>query len=676
MSGAGRRSASVVFAIAFAATALLAPLAALRSPALAQAGEYRLETTAVYRLDPEAGRIDVSVDVTFTNTSPDPPGAYTIFERALLAVQDGASDLRAADAGGPLAVSSEVVGETQAAAIVLRQPIRFGQSTSFVLDYALLDAAAPTIRVRPSATVVTVWGFGTTSSITVDVPAGYEVTVDGDELQVERGAEFTRLTSGPISAPPDWAAVVTASRPADLVTLHGTAELASGVAEIRVQAWADDEEWGRETLALLERSLPVLERLVGLPYRAIDVLTVTESVSRSATALDISRPEAGADILIGFDQPPFTTLHEAAHVWMGPALFRSRWIYEGFASHYASLAADELGIEEPYDPAALRDEHAALAFPLEQWAPAGEASEEQDQYGYPASWALARAMAQRAGDEALRAVVAAIDAGRGAYAPPVTAQGDEGTASRQDDEQDGTRGRAVNAREFLDHLEEQTGVAFDDLFARYVFAAADADLLDERRAVRESYRALEDAGGEWGVPAPVIEAMGRWDFSAAATAIEEATAWLAERDALVAALDRAGLTAPERLREIYRRSGGGQDAEHELQLERGFLERYVEARTSVTGDPSPLERMGLFGAMEPARALDRAADLFAAGDVEAADALVAETVERAETADMSGAVRLIGVAGVLALIAVLVVQRLGRTGRTAPAARPGPARDG
>src|ERR687895_499670 len=65
--------------------------------------------------------------------------------------------------------------------------------------------------------------------------------------------------------------------------------------------------------------------------------------------------EAGADLELGYDQPPFTALHGAAHAWLGPRLFAMRWMYEGLASHYAAAVAPELGIEAPYDPAAERD---------------------------------------------------------------------------------------------------------------------------------------------------------------------------------------------------------------------------------------------------------------------------------------------------------------------------------
>jgi len=50
------------------------------------------------------------------------------------------------------------------------------------LTYTLADGDDPQLRVRPSVVVFPAWGFGTTSEVTVTVPGGYEVRVDGDPL--------------------------------------------------------------------------------------------------------------------------------------------------------------------------------------------------------------------------------------------------------------------------------------------------------------------------------------------------------------------------------------------------------------------------------------------------------------------------------------------------------------
>ncbi|MDQ3879777.1 MAG: hypothetical protein M3295_01640, partial [Chloroflexota bacterium] len=355
-------------------------LLAARSPPAVHAADpqYTLETQARYEVVPDAREIRVRVDVEFTNRSPDPPDGYTIFPEALLAVQPGASGVKARDGDGRLDVAIDDSGDANVVTVVLRDPIRYGETATFSVQFKLLDAASDGIRVRPSATVFPAWGFGTSSSVEVELPAGYRVSVRGDALRPEEDADVTTLRSGAIDAPQDWLAIVTADRPTEFVTVQQVVALDSGTADLRVEAWADDREWGDRTLKLLAEALPALERAIGLPYEHSGPLVVSESVSESETAFE---GDSSTGILVGFDQPAFTALHEAAHIWIGPNLFDERWIYEGFASYFAARAGAEIGVEPPYDPHAEAADHAAAAFPLVEWLPDDDPSSERDAYG-------------------------------------------------------------------------------------------------------------------------------------------------------------------------------------------------------------------------------------------------------------------------------------------------------
>lgn len=613
------------------------------APAVAQDTIYTLATSALYRVDPDAGQISVSVDVTFTNQTPDPPGRIAVFPVALLAIHDGASEIVARDGEGDLEVTTAVEQEANVATITLREPIRFEQTTAFSLEYALVDQAAQGVRVRPSATVFPAWGFGTRSEVTVELPAEYRVDVQGDALEAQSAEQLTTLTSGPIDEPAQWVAIVTADRPSEVVAVQRSVPLASGTADLRVEAWSDDEAWGTRTLDLLARALPVLEAEIGLPYLHAGPLTVTESVSRSETGFD---GQASAGILLGFDQPPFTALHEAAHIWIGPNLFESRWIYEGFASHYAEVAAQQLGVERPYDPRVVAAERAASAFPLDDWLPSDDPSPDRDAFGYPASWVVIADVAARAGPERLRDVLARIADGTSAYA---VAGDDPGAPS----------GGRVGSRELLDHLESE-GVAYGDLFLGRVFKAETSDLLGARGEARAAYADLLLEAGEWGAPGPVAEALAAWDFPAAVEAIAVAHDWLAERDALTADLAGAGIRPPASLETAYRDRAGLPDGDAELDAQRELLEAYVHAASLAAADRAPLEELGLLGAAAPEEELASAAELFSTGELEAARELIGEVSERLAEAEGTGLMRVAAVAILVVGVAVLLAARLSR----------------
>ena len=117
-------------------------------------------------------------------------------------------------------------------------------------------------------------------------------------------------------------------------------------------------------------------------------------------------------------------IHEAAHAWFNGSLLADRWANEGFASLYAQRAA--AAIKEKAASPALTDDLKKAAIPLDAWAPAtpdaeGDATSATaaatERYGYAASLALAKAIAERAGDDTLKAVWARAAARIGAYQP-------------------------------------------------------------------------------------------------------------------------------------------------------------------------------------------------------------------------------------------------------------------
>ncbi len=156
----GRLARLSLLAAVLAMTAL--PAGAMRPVAAAGEG-YLFETSAAYDVRPSEGRIAVTVDITFTNTTPntESPPEISLFPEILVAVHDAASEVMASDAEGELSVEIAVNDEgTNVAAIALRDALRFEESVDLELSYTLADGADPQLRVRPSVIVFPVWSFG------------------------------------------------------------------------------------------------------------------------------------------------------------------------------------------------------------------------------------------------------------------------------------------------------------------------------------------------------------------------------------------------------------------------------------------------------------------------------------------------------------------------------------
>ena len=616
------------------AVGLLAAAGPSGSPALA--AEYELVTTATYAVDPDAGQIDVSVELEFTNTTPDPEGQFSIFEELRLAVHDAAEEVRASDEDGDLSVDVDVEDEVTVATVELRDGLRYEDSVSIQLSYTLPDTEDPQLRVRPSVVVFPAWGFGTRSEVRVTLPESYEVRVDGDPLRQEGGA----YVSDEIADPSRWLALVTGLRPVEHTAVTATVALDGGTADLSVRSFADDEAWGVRVRDLLVEALPRLEDELGLPYPLVGQLVVTEAVPADASGFGESGA-GGTEILIAYDQPEFTALHQLAHVWLSPSFADSRWIREGLASLAAAKVAQAMEIERPYDRVAEAEARAEAAFALEEWP--AQANPEGESYGYAASWALMQQIEDVVGADALRTVLRRVAASVGPYR---AASIEPDPASEGAD----TPAAPLSSRTFLDHLETVGDVDLAPLFSERVLGPDDVALLDDRAAAREAFDALRVAGDSWGTPDPVRSAMTAWDFEAAQSQIEGARSWLAERDRLLDEMAAVGLSPSERLEQAYRAYGGGPEAVNQLEAHDAVTEAYAEAAREVNAERSLVERIGLIGGGSPTDELAQAHGHVASGDLREAVESITEARRVLSAAETSGIVRLVSAILVVVLL--------------------------
>ncbi len=450
-----------------------------------------------------------------------------------------------------------------------------------------------------------------------------------------------RLTSGPIENPGAWLALVTALRPPEYIELSATVPLEGGTADLLVRAFADDTAWGERTVALAQEALPLIEQEVGLPYPGTGQLILTETVTADATGF-AEGAAGGNEILVAFDQPPFTALHQVAHRWLSSTLIEDRWIREGMASNVAGRVAGQLDVEPPYDPVAEAQARAANAFPLATWSSSGSA--DVDAYGYAAAWALMNELEATVGADALRTVLARVAA---SIRPYEGGDIDPELAG----ETIGAPATPLGTRAFLDHLEAVTAADLAQLFRDRVLTEEDIALLGPRAEARAAFDELVAAAESWGAPDPVRGALREWDFNDALTQMETARGWLRERDVLLAQMQDAGLAAPDRLLQAYRAYGGGAEAVDELGAERAVVIEYAATADDVNAERSFVQRIGLIGGTDPQNELNLASGRFADGDLRGAVEAIAEAQRIVNSAETGGIVRLASL-GLLLFLAV------------------------
>lgn len=609
--------AALLLAIVGGLLPAIAPAVAAATPELTIAGRTR------YVVEPEAGRVRVTAELTATNRKSDTATKRFYFDRAYLAVLPGATGFTVdADGTTPRVSVSERTEEYTLLLVTFGKRLLSGTSLDLRLGFDLPDpggAADRDVRIDRALVAFPAWAIATDetpgASIEVVFPRGFTVTVAGGELDGPAAGEAGSLVyrSGELADPLDFAAYVIGDRTAAYAETSLDLLVDGRAAPVVVRSWVDDAEFGERIGAGFARGLPALGAAIGLPYPRTEPLVVQEGVSRTLGGYAGLFDPASGRIDVDYAASDFVVLHEAAHVWFNGGLLADRWASEAFASWYAARVATELGLA--VEPDRLTPELEAAAFPLNAWGAVGEGDEGDESYGYAAAYALAEAIAARAGDDGLRDVWIAAAARESAYRPMRA-----GTTI-------GTIDGAPDWRGLLDLLEERTGRRYDDLWRAWVARPDDLPALDERGDAREAYRDALAAAGDWELPATIRAAMTAWRFDEARGLLGQAVVVLALRDEIESAATAAGLVPPATLRAAFEGDAGLRAADAEARAELDAIAAIVAAGEAREPDPGPLGWLGQLGS-DPAADLAEATSAFTAGDVTAA----VEAADRARAA--------------------------------------------
>ncbi|MBI2781312.1 MAG: hypothetical protein HYX55_05905 [Chloroflexi bacterium] len=608
----------IASAVGFVPALAPEPADAATAPGLTMVG------ATTYDVQPDVGRVAVTVQLAVTNQLKDTVTKRFFFRVGYITVLPGVSNLRITGGGAQPAVSVSSATDTYTnLKIDLGANLAGGKSTTLTLDFDVKDpGGAPDRAVRISRSLVSfaAWAFATpgTPGATVDVrfPEGYSVTVGRGPLDgpVPDGTGHEHWTSGVLATPLSFVADISADRPADYDQTERTVTMAAGSATVQLQAWPDDSAWRDRVGRLVERALPVLEREIGVPWPVDGPLAVHEALVRSTGGYAGLFAPADRRIEIAYSASDGTVLHELAHAWFNGGMVADRWAAEAFTSYYAEVAAKELGIE-PVAPE-LPETPSPAAIPLNAWGPSGSEKPDTEAWAYAASLALARAIAERAGAEHMRAVWSKARAGIGAYQPdPASTEQASGPP---------------DWRGLLDLLESETGGDFGDLWRAWVARPDDLAILADRAATRGYYLRSAALAGDWRLPPATRLAMRAWRFDVARELLLATDAVLAQRKALETAAAAAGATLPGTLKATFEGTAGLATAAAEAQAEQATLEAITQAEAARPTESGVGEQLiisvGLLFA-DPGRSLGAAQVAFTAGDLEGAYA----TAQAAQT---------------------------------------------
>ncbi len=638
----GRRSLFLAVVLGVLIAALGAP-----APTLAAKPDLTMTSETTYDVQPAKQRVHIGADLTMTNHLKDTKTKRYYFDEAFLDVMPRASGFKLTNEGKGTPSVRVLKRTSTYTRLRLRFPRLYGGKTAhYRLTFDLKDpGGSPTrdLRVGDSLVSFPVWAFATDStpggSVRVTFPKGYTVDVEAGSIKGPTTDDQGRtvFTSGRLADPLSFFAYLVADRPGALRATDVEATVLGDPAALVVRSWPDDSAWAKRVSGVLERGLPALGERIGLAWPHTEPLTVEEAVSRSTDGYaGLFDPREGL-VKVAYYAPDVVVLHEAAHGWFNGTLLADRWSNEAFASYYAAEAASDLKIKA--HDAVLTDKLEAARIPLNDWGPVGQEGVDQEDYAYAAALTLARAIAERAGDDGLKAVWADAAAGIGAYQPAT------GAAEQVSGPPDW--------RGLLDLLEAGPGRAMT------ICGGPGSPVRPTCRCStrgRRHGRGLRRSGrprATGSLPRPIRDAMRAWRFDDATTLLDQAAAVLQARTQVETAAAEAGLIAPAGLRLAFEDADGFDDAATEAAAELTAITAYTDAAAARPAAPGPFAELGLWGET-PDADLKSAREALATGDLPTSMAASAEAAASWSGAEAIGQGRvfsivLLGLAGLLAI---------------------------
>ena len=676
LSRVGGRPIGLAIVLALA-LAWLAPAVGVRpvSPAAAANTDLTMITTATYTVQPSHGRVHVVVGIDARNHRGETRTHKYYFDHAFLAVQPGASGFAISGAKGATVRVAQRSKDATLLRIDFGARLYGGGGRSLELTFNLVDPGKPLnrqIRVGSGLVTFPVWAFASDgakgSRVAVHFPAGYDVSVESGDFdsRTKTTDGGVTLATQPLGEPLSYFAYLTAQREAVYRESPLAVNAGDRSIDLVVRGWRDDPAWAGRIGGLFRKALPQLTREIGLDWPEAQPTVVQEAVSRAAGGYAGLFAPADRRIEVAYWADPLVVLHEAAHGWFNGGLVADRWASEGFASLYAQRAAAKLKVRDTSPK--LTASVSKAAIPLNAWPNIAGSDSGADlpieTYGYAASLALTRAIAERAGDDALRRVWAAASTRVGAYQPETAgAFGDSGEPETVDGPPDW--------RGLLDLLEAETGKDFTDLWRQWVVRPDEAGLLDARATARLSYARTLALAGDWRLPRGIRDAMRAWQFDAAEQQLADARTVLAQRGAIQSLAAHGSLTLPPAVQQAFQ-AGDMAGASREAVAERNAMLAVMQAADARVHDDDLLSRIGMLGE-DPEADLVAANAAFTAGDLAAAQSRADDAYRAWTAAWQEGRRRALLVvavlAGALVLVAAVAVRaRAARRERTASAA--------
>ena len=454
-------------------------------------------------------------------------------------VHGGATDVTVEAGGNTLTVGVSPLDEF-ASSISFDPPSGVDEVTVHYRVPSDLPRSTGPTRVNPAHISFFAWvdsGLGN-GSVRVELPDGFRGTNYGDDSDISLdtskvGDQVWQASS--VSSETLFTEVIARN---ERGLLRSTVELESTT--VSIAGWADDPDWIAWAEDTVSWGVPLLEELIGQPWPESDLEILETTVPNDfgfAGFFNVWDSVIAIDDRMNTE----TMLHELAHAWFNGVRLEERWLIEGFAEDYSTLAVSIRTDEEVEPPEPVPAEVGGSNV-------AGWSRRTDDDFiavrnYYNTSWFVLREVREELGQDAMIDVLGAMFEGRPTYGL----------------DSDASVFPANTTPRFLDLLEEVGGSQeAASLFDSYVLNASWDGRLAERADARATLAELE-AASPLAAPEVIRDRMAGWKFAEAELLIAEALPLAQQLADLDARATEVGAELPQSLVDSYEGTTRGFD---------------------------------------------------------------------------------------------------------------------
>jgi len=421
--------------------------------------------------------------------------------------------------------------------------------------------------------------------VQVVVPSGFQFEVV-PSMASTTAHRTTTYDSGFLKSHPwDFSSCLTGDDPTGYVSTPVTT---AGGQTVTIESWKDDKTWPGALSEAVTSDYPALVSLLGAPPVGKD-LTIRELLDGR---LVVDDPATHTHYLSETATTRATATDDLAHLWLSSLHVNSQWVVDG----YATWAQHEIGRSDVpcSKPAALP----TVRQQLDLWLRITPTSTQGDQdihaYQRQAACYVISEIAAAIGKQRM---VDIMDGLRGHEDPWAT-----GSVS--------TSNAPLTWRAWADTVTERgyrPAAADPERLSSLLLdygVADDPTSIAARSQAHASYHALATLMGEVAAPKVITDALARWDFGPATTAISAATAAWQDTVTIGATLPSIASKSTE-----LQQSIAGATTQDELDSARDQAAAQKQLVTAVAGAISarstatdPLQQLGLLGVPLPADA--------------------------------------------------------------------------